>query len=68
MQQHPKIEQMLEKLCRQLAKCDVSRGGSSIQAVFQTKLQEAVAKQMTLGADAEWKGVRYTQDDAEKMI
>ena len=70
MQQHPKIEQMLEKLCRQLAKCEVGRGGSSIQVVFATKLQEAVAKQLALAGDAEWKFVCYPppQDDAgDKM-
>jgi hypothetical protein len=62
MQQHPKIDHAMEKLCRQLAKCEMSDLGTSEYSVllmFTAKLQGAVAKQLSLGGDAEWKRVRY---------
>jgi hypothetical protein len=59
MQQHPKIDQLLGKLCTQLAKCDLQSTSTSIHSVFTTKLQDAVAKQIALGRDAEWKRVTY---------
>jgi hypothetical protein len=60
MQQHAKIEQMMDKLCCQLAKCEMSTSDTSIQAVFVTKLKPAIEKQVALGADAEWKRVHFT--------
>jgi hypothetical protein len=60
MQQHLKIDQMMDKLCRQLAKCEMSTTDASIHTLFATKLQAAVAKQVALGGDAEWKRVHYT--------
>jgi hypothetical protein len=60
MQQHPKIEQMLEKLCKQLAKCEMSNSDTSIHTVLAEKLQAAIARQLSLGSDAEWKRVRYS--------
>jgi hypothetical protein len=60
MQQHPKIEQLLMKLCKQLAKCELSFDDKSIHTVIAEKLREALALQLSLGSDAEWKRVRYT--------
>jgi hypothetical protein len=60
MQQHPKIDQMMNKLCRQLAKCEMSTSDTLIQMAFGTKLKAAVEKQVALGADAEWKRVHFT--------
>jgi hypothetical protein len=60
MQQHLKIDQMMDKLCRQLAKCELSTTDASIHTLFATKLQAAVAKQVALGGDAEWKRVHYS--------
>jgi hypothetical protein len=60
MQQHLKIDQMMDKLCRQLAKCEMSTTDDSIHTLFATKLQAAVAKQVALGGDAKWKRVHYT--------
>jgi hypothetical protein len=60
MQQHPKIEQLLMKLCKQLAKCELSFDDTSIHTVIAEKLREALALQLSLGSDAEWKRVRYT--------
>jgi hypothetical protein len=61
MQQHPEIEQTMEKLCRQLAKCDINPRSNSIKEVFGRKLLEAVAKQIALGNKATWKRVDYTR-------
>ena len=60
MQQHLKIDQMMDKLCRQLAKCEMSATDPSIHTLFASKLQAAVAKQVALGGDAEWKRADYT--------
>jgi hypothetical protein len=60
MQQHPKVEQLLDKLCKQLAKCELSISDTSILTVIAAKLQAAMAAQIALGSDAEWKRVRYT--------
>jgi hypothetical protein len=57
MQQHPKIDQLMEKLCHQLAKCEMSTSNNSVLTVFSTKPQAAVARQLSLGGDAEWKRV-----------
>lgn len=65
MQQHPKIDQMMDKLCRQLAKCEMSTTDNSIHTVFAIKLHLAVAKQVALGGDAEWKRVHYTHPQGE---
>jgi hypothetical protein len=59
MQQNPKIEQMMVKLCQKLAKCAVSPSDDAIYIVFNEKLQAAVAKQIALGRDAEWIGVDF---------
>jgi hypothetical protein len=64
MQQHLKIDQMMDKLCRQLAKCDMSTADASIHTAFATKLHAAVAKQAALGGDAEWKRVQCTPPPA----
>ena len=58
MQQHPKIEQMMEKLCNKLVKCEGS-SGNSILKVFHETMLVAVAKQIASGEDAEWIIVRY---------
>jgi hypothetical protein len=64
MQQHPKIDQMMEKLCRQLAKCEmVDTSEYSVLLMFSAKLQAAVARQLSLGGDAEWKRVQYAADE-----
>jgi hypothetical protein len=60
MQQHPKVEQLLDKLCKQLAKCEMSISDASILTVIAAKLEAAMAAQIALGSDAEWKRVRYT--------
>jgi hypothetical protein len=60
MQQHPDIEETMEKLARQLAKCELGPRPRSIQAILFTKLQDATARQIALGSKATWKRVQYT--------
>jgi hypothetical protein len=60
IQQQPKIEQMMEKLCNKLAQCEVSHSEDAIYQVFHEKFKEAIAKQTALGVDAKWIRVRYT--------
>jgi hypothetical protein len=61
MQQHPEIEQTMEKLARQLAKCDLSPLSTSILQIFATKLQEESARQIAMGNRATWKRVQYDE-------
>jgi hypothetical protein len=68
MQQHPKIDQLMGKLCIQLAKCELKSNSTSIHALFTEKLKEAVAKQIALGRDAEWKRVRYTSNAVDSDL
>ncbi len=55
IQQHPDIEQTLEKLARQLARCEINPLSAAIQKIFVAKLQEATARQILLGHKAIWK-------------
>ena len=65
MQQHLEIEQRMEKLTRQLAKCELSpRSLPSIYQIFATKLQDATACQIAMGNRATWKRVQYKSGDA----
>jgi hypothetical protein len=62
MQQHPDIEQTMEKLARQLARCELDHRSTVIQQMFATKLQEATDRQNSLGHKAIWKRVRFNGD------
>jgi hypothetical protein len=64
LQQHPEIEQTMEKLARQLAKCELSPSSASILQIFAMKLQDATARQIAMGNRAIWKKVRYKSKDA----
>jgi hypothetical protein len=65
MQQHPDIEQTMEKLARQLAKCELNPRSTSIQQMFATALQDATARQIAMGNTATWKRVRYNGGDTD---
>jgi hypothetical protein len=58
MQQHSDIEQMMVKLARQLAKCELNPRSNSIQQIFAKKLQDATARQTAMGSKATYKRVR----------
>ena len=60
MQQHPKTEQLMAKLCRDLAMCEIDPEGGEIQSLFSAHLKKAVAEQSEKGSDAIWKQVIYT--------
>jgi hypothetical protein len=45
MQQHPNIKQMMVKLCRQLAKCELNAHSNLILEIFSEKLQDVVVRQ-----------------------
>ena len=64
MQQHPEIEQAMEKLARQLAKCELRPRSTAIQNIFATKLQDATARQIAMGNRATWKRVQYNSGGA----
>jgi hypothetical protein len=59
LQQHPKIEQLMVKLCRDLAMCEVDDTDNSIQTIFAAHLKKANAEQIEKGSDALWKQVTY---------
>jgi hypothetical protein len=64
MQKHLEIKQAMEKLARQLAKCELSPRSASIQKCFTTKLQDATAGQIAMGNRATWKTVQYNSGGA----
>jgi hypothetical protein len=68
MQQHPEIEQTMEKLARQLAKCELSTRSASILHIFATKLQDATARQIAMGNRATWKRVQYNSGEASDSL
>ena len=59
LQQHPKIEQLMVKLCRDLAMCEVGHEDDNIHTIFAAHLKKAVAEQHEKGSDALWKQVTY---------
>jgi hypothetical protein len=63
MQQHPEIEQAMEKPARQLAKCELSPRSTSIQQIVVTKLRDATVNQIAMGNRATWKRVQYYGED-----
>ena len=63
MQQHLEIEQTMEKLACQLAKCELNPRSASIHQIFATKLQAATARQIAMGNRATWKKVQYESGD-----
>jgi hypothetical protein len=64
MQQHQEIEQVMEKLARQLAKCELRPPSTAIQKHFATKLQDATVRQIAMGNRAIWKKVQYNSGGA----
>ena len=66
MQQHPEIEQTMEKLARQLAKCELSPRSASMHKIFARKLQDATARQIAMGDRATWKKVQCKSGDASE--
>jgi hypothetical protein len=68
MQQHPEIEQAMEKLARQLAKCELRPRSTSIQKKIATKLQDATTRQIAMGNRATWKRVQYNSGDASDSM
>ena len=55
MLQMPKIEAVMDTLCRQLAKCDLDHHNSkSIHTIFMRKFEEATANQIAQGSKATW--------------
>jgi len=68
-QQHPKIEQNMEKLCKQLAMCEVSAVDNDMLKMFVQKMEEASMAQIEKGSDALWYQIDYNnQEKAEPVI
>jgi hypothetical protein len=68
LQQHPDIESMMDKLVRQLAKCNVGSTDVSVQTIASTffnKMVKARTKQVELGKKATWRDVTWDATDTK---
>jgi hypothetical protein len=68
LQQHPKIEDVMVKLCRQLAKCGIYHESNVIRDIFSAKLRDEVARQVALGSNAEWKKAEFADATASTQM
>jgi hypothetical protein len=57
--QCPDIEVLMTKLCRNLAKCSIEQDASGVVALFNKKLNEAIALQEAKGAKALYRHVTF---------
>jgi hypothetical protein len=59
LREHPDIEAMLDKVCRELAKCSIENDGTGIMEIIQRTLTQAVRKQELLGHKAVYRRVKF---------
>jgi hypothetical protein len=64
-QQHPDIEDQMEKLCKALIQCEIDRSSTMIQQIFARKLVKAGDKQSQLGNKAVWRQTNYGDNAVE---
>ena len=60
LRQQPKIEKLMDDLCRKLAMCAIDPQDTTIVEIFREKLQEATDVQEAKGAEALWYDVNYS--------
>jgi hypothetical protein len=63
-QQHPKITQLMDKLCAKLAMCEIDPQNGLLYKIFKEKYVEAVERQTAKGSDATWYQIEYVGDDS----
>ena len=61
IQQNPDIEGKMNKLCAELAKCNIVKDGAGIFEILERKLAEATARQSGMGSLATWRHVQYNR-------
>jgi hypothetical protein len=64
LQQHPKITRLMDKLCAQLAMCDIDPQTALLYKIFKEKYLEAVERQTAKGSDAIWYQIDYGSEEA----
>ena len=76
LEQHPDIEALMEKLARELARCEITGKGESaneILSLVKKKIQKAYNNQSLLGQKARWRKVKWDDildlddDEAENV-
>ena len=60
LQQHPDIENMMDKLAEKLSMCNV--GPNEIGSIFLKKMKEATLKQAQMGSKALWHQIEYKHE------
>jgi hypothetical protein len=60
IQQNPDIEDTLEKLCRNLAMCDIKKDGKGIMEVISNSLEQATEEQRKLGYKKRYRQVNFS--------
>ena len=61
VQQHPDIEEMMDKLCREIAKCGLSPTDPALETILSKKLTEAALLQNSAGHKARCRVVHYDE-------
>jgi hypothetical protein len=66
LQQCPDIEQKLNKLCLELAKCSIAIDAQGILDIIHKKLHKATTRQQLMGSKATWRQVNFTAPRASR--
>ena len=61
--QHAKISTLMDKLCDQLAMCEINAHDPNVMEIFSRRLEGAVQRQEEKGDDALWYQVNFVADD-----
>jgi hypothetical protein len=59
LQQHPDIEQMIDKLAKELARCHLAHTSQPMLAIINLKLSKHINAQSSKGNTASWRDVTY---------
>ena len=61
LQQQPKLEKMMDKLCKELAMCQIPDDNTELLPLFKTKFETACLEQKLKGANATWRHIEYSR-------
>jgi hypothetical protein len=65
LQQHPVIDQALNKVCKMFAKCQLNGSEEALQKKILERMAAAYAQQLAEGEKATWFGVDYQDEEQD---
>ena len=66
IQQHPDIEKMMDKLCRELAKCKLSPKDRGLETVLLEKMTDSATAQASFGHKAVYRTVHFDEKEGKR--